>query len=202
MTLRATLPPFEPGRFKPVIAYPGPFEVFDFGSEYDADAVERAGWGIGKYDERRSSDMYNSHLYVDGRTVHMGLDLWGPSGTPVMAFLDGRIYAKADNANPRDYGPTVVTEHELQGVRFWALFGHLSRESLAIHDIGDTVSAGTVLGYFGDREVNGGWAPHLHLQLSLTPPLDADMPGVVHPQDRAWARATYADPRLVVGPLY
>ena len=54
----------------------------------------------------------------------------------------------------------------------------------------------------GTREVNGGWNPHLHFQLSLLEPETHDLPGAVSVADRSWALRAFPDPRLVLGPLY
>lgn len=197
-----TLPPFERSRYAPVVDHPGPFVVFDFTETYDPATIETSGWGIGRYDEVRSRGMYNSQLYDDGRRVHMGLDIWGPAGTPVRAFYPGVVRAVADNDHPRDYGPTIVTQHEIDGVDVWALHGHLCRRSLTRLTPGHSFDAGDVIGYFGEHDVNGGWAPHLHFQLALADPGEANMPGVVHPDERFAARSLYPDPRVVLGPLY
>jgi peptidoglycan LD-endopeptidase LytH len=196
------LPPYDSALYGPVVDLAGPLELFDFAAGYDPAVIDAARWGIGRYDERRSRDMYCSHLYADGRCIHMGLDIWGPTGTPVFAVRDGCVYAMADNDNPRDYGPTIVTEHEVRKVRFWLLHGHLSRASLASLEVGDRIERGQTIGYFGPPGENGGWAPHLHLQVSLLPPRGADMPGVVHPDRRAASRLLYPDPRKIVGPVY
>jgi peptidoglycan LD-endopeptidase LytH len=196
------LPAYSADLYVPVVEHPGPFAVLDLTDSYDADAIRTVGWAIGRYDERRRGGMYVSEIYSDGRDHHMGLDIWAPEGTPVLAFADGVIYAADDNDHPRDYGPTVVTEHVSEGVVFWALWGHLSRESLNLRDIGTRFSGGDVIGYMGDEDVNGGWAPHLHLQLSVIPPKGANMPGVVGQHERTDALKIYPDPRAVLGPLY
>ncbi|HET6528601.1 MAG TPA: hypothetical protein VFG39_07595, partial [Balneolaceae bacterium] len=54
----------------------------------------------------------------------------------------------------------------------------------------------------GTEEVNGGWAPHLHFQLSVDDPGKADLPGVVSDDEREQALELYPDPRLVLGELY
>lgn len=196
------LPPYSPDRYHPVVDYAGPFDVLDLTDSYDPEAIEKLGWAIGRYDERRRSGMYVSDLYAAGRDHHMGIDIWAPAGTPVYAFADGIVYGAADNANPRDYGPTVVTEHESDGVLFWALWGHLSRRSLSLREAGSRFAGGDIIGYMGGDDENGGWAPHLHLQLSVLPPHGADMPGVVAHSERSAARQLYPDPRAVLGPVY
>ncbi|HHP7236989.1 peptidoglycan DD-metalloendopeptidase family protein [Longibacter sp.] len=190
-------------QYPSVVDIPSDVAVFDFTEEYDPNAIEDHAWGIGRYDEHRAQEMYNnSGLYAEERCIHMGIDLWGPAGTPVKAFADGRVYAIVNHDSPRNYGPTVITEHLLDEERVWALHGHLSRETLEHLDLNQPVQAGDVLGWFGTTHENGGWPPHLHLQLSREEPLDNDMPGVVAPADREKARETYPDPRQVLGPIY
>lgn len=199
--MRPPLPPYDPDRYHPVVMPPAPLQPVDLTGGYDEDLLRRVGWAVGGYDEVRSPEMYCSTLYSDGRTIHMGIDIWGPAGTPIHAFADGIVFGAVDNSNPRDYGPTVITQHEIGGRSLWALHGHLSRNSLSV-PTGGMVEAGDIVGYFGSEDENGGWMPHLHFQLALEAPVTVDMPGVVHPRDRESARCTYPDPRLVLGPLY
>ena len=84
----------------------------------------------------------------------------------------------------------------------WALYGHLSDESIERMRVGKKISRGEVIAWFGDYHENGGWEPHLHFQLSLVEPTTHDLPGVVSPLEREQALRDYPDPRLVLGPLY
>ena len=136
------------------------------------------------------------------RGVQARLDLAAPAGEPVRAFCPGTIFRLGDNALPYDYGPTIITRHTWLGQTVYALHGHLSRESLQRWSPGDAFEAGEVLGHVGSREVNGGWNPHVHFQLSLLVPETHDLPGAVNVADRDWALSAFPDPRLVLGPLY
>jgi 4-aminobutyrate aminotransferase-like enzyme/Ser/Thr protein kinase RdoA (MazF antagonist) len=169
--------------------------------------IEEAGAaiGIGCYDEVRG--VYTSPAFSkpgnDGpasRTVHLGLDLFVPAGTPVVAPLDGVVHSLADNATPLDYGPTVVLEHEAgpAGPRFHTLYGHLARGSSAALGPGDAVQAGTVIARVGSMSENGGWPPHLHFQI-ITDLLDrrGDFPGVADPAEREVWLSLAPDPNLV-----
>lgn len=192
-----------PYREHTVVDLPADVPVFNFTTAYDPESILDEPWGIGRYDERRVQNMYNnSDLYDGTRCIHMGIDIWGPAGTPVKAFAEGRVYAVVNHDSPRNYGPTVITEHLLDTDRIWALHGHLSRETLDHLDFGQPVQAGDVIGWFGAATENGGWPPHLHLQLSREEPLNNDMPGVVAPADRMEARQIYPDPRRILGPIY
>lgn len=189
-------------RFEVVIALPSDYEVYDFTQGYDPHRALASPYGVGRYDERRPG-MYLGEQFVDGgRDVHMGIDLAAPAGEPVLAFYAGTVFLLGDNALPFDYGPTLITRHRWLDQTVYALHGHLSRESLARWSPGDIFEAGDELGQVGSAEVNGGWNPHLHFQLSLLEPTTHDLPGAVSEAGRAWARRAFPDPRLVLGPLY
>lgn len=132
--------------------------------------------GIGGYNEARP--VYESAAYRhrgndrdEWRTVHLGLDVFLPAGTPVHAPLDGVVHSFADNAAPFDYGPCIVLEHrvedEIGELRFHTLYGHLSASSLAGLAVGQAVRKGESFATLGDFPVNGNWPPHLHLQIVL-----------------------------------
>ena len=117
----------------------------------------------------------------------------------MFAPLAGTIHAFADNAQPQDYGPVIVLRHATSdGTEFFTLYGHLSRESLASLEIGRAVAAGEQIATLGAPEVNGGWTPHLHLQI-ITDLLDlgTDFPGVARPSQRAAWLSLCPDPNLL-----
>ena len=134
------------------------------------------------------------------RTIHIGLDLFAVAGTPVFAPVAGTIHAFSDNAQPQDYGPVIILRHETNdGTEFFTLYGHLSRESLATASIGRVVKAGEAFASLGAPDVNGGWTPHLHLQI-ITDLLDlaTDFPGVARPSQSAAWLALCPNPNLLV----
>lgn len=161
--------------------------------------------GVGRWGEPRrwyASDAYSEPGEgPERRTVHLGVDLFAPPGTPVRAPLPGRVRSVADNDAPLDYGPTVVVTHEPDGApAFHTLYGHLSREVLGTLEPGDRVDAGEAFAAVGDREENGGWPPHLHFQI-VTHVLgrEGDFPGVAPPSERGVWLALSPDPNLVLG---
>ncbi|TVQ11514.1 MAG: peptidase M23 [Balneolaceae bacterium] len=188
-------------RFHPLVKTSGPLRHIDLSGGYDPDALKGGDWGVGGYAEARPG-MYTSHIFGGRRFIHMGIDIWAPAGTPVYCFCDGTVLGLRDNDNPLDYGPTIVTAHEIDGRELYALHGHLSHECLKRLAPGRQVNAGDVLGDLGTEQENGGWAPHLHFQLSRIKPLVPDMPGVVAPEELEEALQTYPDPRTILGPLY
>ena len=126
--------------------------------------------------------------------------------TPVFAFEDGIIHSFADNDEDGSYGPTIITEHQLviEGQRrsIWLLHGHLSRQSLVGLNVGTRINKGDQIASIGEEHENGGWPPHVHLQLSFFEPAEPDLQGVVSPENREHALEMYPDPRNILGNLY
>jgi murein DD-endopeptidase MepM/ murein hydrolase activator NlpD len=126
-------------------------------------------YGIGGYLELRT--IYDNrgqfNTLDEPRRLHLGVDIWADAGTPVYAPLTGKIHSFKDNANFGDYGPTIILEHDINGLKLYSLYGHLSRESLVERTSGTPVKSGEQIGTFGNAEVNGNWPPHLHFQLML-----------------------------------
>ena len=187
--------------FHPVVLMPDEYDIRDFTTMDNANRRPKHPYSVGKYDEDRVG-MYTQELFEGLRTIHMGIDIGTPIRTPVHAFWEGTLFAFGENTSDGDYGHVLVTEHILDGVKLWALYGHLSASSLMGKQSGQRLKRGEVLGQVGEEHENGGWPPHLHFQLSYEQPKTHDMEGVVAPADRTAALARYPDPRLVLGPLY
>ncbi len=161
--------------------------------------------GIGQYDEARY--IYTSPAFATGaaptdetRTVHLGIDLFAEVGTPVLAPLDGKTVAFADNASPQDYGPVIVLEHDIdKELKFYTLYGHLTRESLKKLKIGQKIKKGQKFAAIGSADVNGGWTPHLHFQVMVDLlDLGTDFPGVALPSQRSLWLNLCPDPNLIL----
>ncbi len=164
---------------------------------------QRAGadWAAGGWGEVRT--VYALSELFDGeagepRRLHLGLDLWLAAGTPVYAVADGRIHSLADNARYGDYGPTLIIEH---GPPIgWALYGHLSRDSLRSRRPGQPVRAGEHIAALGTPAENLGWPPHLHLQLIREiGDYRGDFPGVCRVSERDQWLARCPDPTPALG---
>lgn len=187
--------------FHPVIHLPEVYDVRDFTTLVNANRAPTHPYSIGRYDEDRVG-LYVHELFEGTRTIHVGIDIGAPVETPVHAFWDGTIFLFGYNDLPGDYGHVIITHHVLGGVSLWALYGHLSAQSIVGLRKGQPIRSGEVLGAVGSEEENGGWPPHLHFQLSYVEPETHDMPGVVAPAERESALKTYPDPQLVLGRLY
>ena len=181
-----------------------PIERPDICQEYVRRVLEKSGGRVayGGYLEKRN--LYNTHSKFalagsPDRNIHLGLDLWVAAGTPVIAPVDGRVHSFRNNEDMGDYGPTLILLHDLPGLRFHTLYGHLSMESLLLYEPGRYFKAGDRLGYLGDVEVNGGYAPHLHFQLICDMKgFTGDYPGVCNADDLDYFRGNCPDPRLLL----
>ena len=185
--------------FHPVVNLPTDYAVLDL--SLGSWEPSKTDFYVGKYNEFRPN-LYNTPLFSGIRNIHVGIDIGGPVGTACMAFMDGEISHFGYNPEPGDYGYVVITKHVISGKRVWALYGHLDSNSVKNKIIGQKVSGGEVIAWFGDSHENGGWDSHLHFQLSLVKPETHDLPGVVSSDDIDQALQDYPDPRLVLGSVY
>lgn len=136
---------------------------------------------------------------TDGRNIHIGLDLWIKAGTPVLAALDGKIHSFQNNTALGDYGPTIILEHEIEGQKFYTLYGHLSLESLENKSIGQFVKQAETIATLGSTPINGDYAPHLHFQVILDMEgKTGDYPGVCSKSDLEFYKANCPDPNILL----
>ena len=163
--------------------------------------------GVGRYDEVRA--IYTTDLFrVDGndgpewRTVHIGIDVGAPPGTAIHAPVDAIVHSLRNNDAAGDYGPTVVLEHPATTEHpvFWTLYGHLNHDTLQHLKVGQSLKAGDIVGWLGDVTVNGGWWPHVHVQvicdlLGRT----GDFQGVARPNERPVMLSVSPDPTPLLG---
>jgi len=121
----------------------------------------------GGYAERRAIYRRSEHFGADAATrdIHLGIDVWLPEGTPVLAVLPGVVHSFADNDNLGDYGPTIILQHFMGNISFFTLYGHLSRTSLRDISRGQLVLRKQKIGSLGETSENGDWPPHLHFQI-------------------------------------
>jgi 4-aminobutyrate aminotransferase-like enzyme/Ser/Thr protein kinase RdoA (MazF antagonist) len=138
---------------------------------------------------------------VSNRTLHLGVDFWTQSQTAIKAPLSGELVIAYNNNFDKDYGPTVVLKHRTKNnIEFYSLYGHLSKESLSLHKIGDQIDKGSLLAYIGEREENGNWAPHLHFQLmSNLLGNTQNFPGVAFAEELEIWKNICPNPMLIFG---
>jgi len=162
-----------------------------------------ARYGFGGYGEHRTlyarSRHFDSAAQEEPRRLHLGVDIWGPAGTKVMAPLGGIVHSFAFNNNDSDYGATLILTHQLEGIGFHTLYGHLSLNSLKNLYEGQPITKGEVIAEFGMRFENGNWPPHLHFQLIADMQgWKGDYPGVCRYSEREAWLANSPDPDLIL----
>jgi murein DD-endopeptidase MepM/ murein hydrolase activator NlpD len=161
------------------------FENTALFSDFIDSMLQQAGarYGIGGYLENRKvyarSRVFDAGMKnSEPRTLHLGLDIWGKAGTPVMAPMEGIVHSKGNHTEYGNYGATIILQHQLGEQRFYTLYGHLSFIDLEI-EVGSIVSGGEVFAHFGVPEENGQWPPHLHFQvIENLEGNEGDYPGV------------------------
>jgi murein DD-endopeptidase MepM/ murein hydrolase activator NlpD len=102
---------------------------------------------------------------AEPRRLHLGIDIWAETGTPVHAFMGGMVHSFAFNNNFGDYGATLILLHQLDGIAFYSLYGHISLNDINTIQAGEYVSRGEKIAHFGGPAENGNWPPHLHFQV-------------------------------------
>ncbi len=162
---------------------------------------QQATVGIGGYLENRV--IYRrSALFAEpqaNRTIHLGIDIWAPAGTPVLAPLPAVVHSFQDNAHFGDYGPTIILQHQLTQRTFYTLYGHLSRASLVNLRVGQILNQGTIFAEIGPHPENGDWPPHLHFQvISDMQGRQGDFPGVCTGAEKAEYTRLCPDPNLIL----
>ncbi|TWR29909.1 peptidoglycan DD-metalloendopeptidase family protein [Mucilaginibacter pallidiroseus] len=164
-------------------------------------ANSRCRYGIGGYMEHRT--IYNRSALFDTadepRRLHLGVDIWASAGTPVYSPLAGIVHSFADNDNFGDYGPTIILQHNLEGLTMYSLYGHLNRESINGLSVGQAVAANQQIATFGNVQENGHWPPHLHFQLMFDiGEAFGDYPGVAKFSEKDVHLCNIPDPALVL----
>lgn len=162
-----------------------------------------AKFGIGGYNEHRTvysrSKVFDSTDGSEPRRLHLGVDIWGAVGTPVFAVADGYVHSIANNAAYGDYGATIILAHQIDGLNFHSLYGHLSLEDLNQLEAGQPIHGGSLIAHFGPPEENGQWPPHLHFQLILDMEGKVgDYPGVCRFSEKDSYLANCPDPDLLL----
>ncbi|WP_312699661.1 M23 family metallopeptidase [Sedimentibacter sp.] len=123
-----------------------------------------AGYSYGHYDDFGNSRSYGF------RRVHLGNDLIGSVGTPIVAVETGRVEALGWN----QYGGWRIGIRSLDNKRYY-YYAHLRKGHPYVKSLkeGDIVYAGDVIGYLGmtgyssREDVNNIDTPHLHFGMQL-----------------------------------
>ncbi len=121
------------------------------------------------YNFSHYDDFGNSRSYGFKRT-HLGNDLMGSIGTPIVAVESGII----EHLGWNQYGGWRIGIRSFDGKRYY-YYAHLRKDHPYVSSLeeGDTVNAGDVIGYLGmtgysvKENVNNINVPHLHFGMQL-----------------------------------
>jgi murein DD-endopeptidase MepM/ murein hydrolase activator NlpD len=166
------------------------------------DKIEQAAAiaAVGGYLENRS--VYRDTELFQGqadRSIHLGVDVFMPAGTAVYAPLEAEVCCFANRPMFGDYGPVIILRHQLDGIEFHSLYGHLAQTSLDGLSDGKLFAAGEKIGEMGLRPANGNWPPHLHFQLiGDLQGLGHDYPGVARAPDLGFYQLNCPDPNSII----
>lgn len=156
---------------------------------------------VGGYAEDRMVYRKSKHFGTGehARSIHLGIDIWLPEYTEVRAPLDAQVHSFLNNDNFGDYGPTIILEHELEGEKFFTLYGHLSQASLEQLKVRQAIKKGESFAQLGNNSENGKWPPHLHFQLIKDMGnKKGDYPGVASKIEKDHLLETCPNPRIIL----
>src|SRR4051794_12354297 len=162
-----------------------------------------AKYGIGGYNEHRTiysrSAAFDSSDGEEPRRLHLGIDIWGKVETPVFAPIGGMVHSFAFNNSFGDYGATIVLLHQLDGIAFYTLYGHVSLKDIGVLNEGQYINHGQELAHFGLPQENGQWPAHLHFQVIADMEFKkGDYPGVCKLSEKEKYLCNCPDPDLIL----
>lgn len=147
---------------------------------------------VSRYGEDRSAMLAGSSIAAEGRTLHLGIDIFCRGQEVVYAPCSGEVIATGREPQDHSFGYYLVLKPADQDC--YLFFGHLSAEPPIRRGRVDAGQAIARLGDYADGE-NGGWSRHLHLQLFASPPLgQADLIGYSSRADFATNQRRYPNP--------
>lgn len=122
-------------------------------------------YSFGGYLEDRSFIFRNKYHAERGTFIHLGIDYNVPAGTPVNVPCPAIVVDRwADSDQNGGWGGRVTLY--LPGQDFYMIFAHLAPDGLPMpgESLGHVYDPEQV-GVVGWERHNGGWFPHLHVQL-------------------------------------
>ncbi len=163
--------------------------------------ISGCSFGVGGYSENRiiyrRSNLFENN--VKPRSIHLGIDIWMPAKTQIYSPLTATVHSFKDNDNFGDYGPTIILQHSLHGIKFYTLYGHLSRLSLKNIKVGMKIKQGQQIATLGNYNENGQWPSHLHFQIiSNLLRKKGDFPGVVSVSEQKYFLTLCPNPNLIL----
>ncbi len=127
--------------------------------------INKVDYSFGGYLEDRSFLFRNKYHAQRGTFIHLGVDYNVPAGTPVTVPCPATVVDRwIDKDQEGGWGGRVVLF--LPWSNYYMIYAHLAAEGLPMP--GDHLGNAwgrTEVGLVGAEHENGGWFPHLHIQL-------------------------------------
>jgi len=140
-------------------------------------------WAAGGYlEERRTLLRHLPQMQREQRYIHLAVDVVAPLNSPLFAPAAGIVVKQGYEEGLGNYGGFVVLQHGEDDNSYYSFYGHLNTETLPPN--GTVLEPGDKFGCMGDRDRNGGWFTHTHVQLLTRAGMDA---GYLH---RGYCRVT------------
>jgi murein DD-endopeptidase MepM/ murein hydrolase activator NlpD len=150
---------------------------------------------VSQYSENRSAMLAGSAIAKEGRTFHLGLDIFAKKQEPVFAPCAGEIVRSEYEPGLHNYGNYLILRPDDPSLPY-IFFGHLAADKRGVGH----VNAGAQIARLGSFEnlENGGWSIHLHLQLLTELPPAGEAPiGYSTHQALAGNQQCFPDPQSI-----
>lgn len=118
---------------------------------------------ISRYAEDRIEMLRGSKIAEEGRTIHLGIDIFSKDLEPVSAPCDCEVVYAGKEEGGHGWGHFIVIKPDTKILDNYILLAHLSKNLPKLAKF----SKGQVITHLGDHMdfENGGWSRHLHVQL-------------------------------------
>ncbi|MEK6952513.1 MAG: peptidoglycan DD-metalloendopeptidase family protein [Nanoarchaeota archaeon] len=166
---------------------------------FNNDFLDKTGmrYLISRYGEDRIEMLKGSKIAEEGRTIHLGIDIFSRNLEPVYAPCNGEIVVTGFEEGGHSFGHFVILKPDPKVTENYIFLGHLSKDLPSKGPIkkGQKI---TGLGDFVDGE-NGGWSRHLHVQLlRYLPEHNVIPPGYSSKENFAQTTLEYPNPSFLV----
>lgn len=154
---------------------------------------------IGRYGEDRIAMLRGSKIAQEGRSIHLGLDVFTQELEPLFAPCDGEVVAVGRQNGSFTFGYYIIFKPDSSYSPHFLFLGHLSQQLPAL----GKVAAGEKIATLGDYvdDENGGWSRHVHIQLLTKLPAEGTQPrGYSTKQNSMRYFEEYPDPTPLILP--
>lgn len=152
---------------------------------------------ISRYAENRIEMLKGSKIAEEGRTYHLGIDIFSKNLESIYAPCDGEIVAYDKEEGNHSFGNFLVFKPNSTLTENYIFLGHLSSDKSQLGSVrrGDRIAK---LGDYMNGE-NGGWSRHVHVQLlSILPENIFSIPGYSTKEKLNESHIKYPDPSFLI----